>query len=314
MVKIRGLSSGTKKVLFLLPVLVIFFAALAVVKFLSGPETITYTAVQPYGLIAGPPDRQLSRPTAVAVGLRGQVYIADAGNKQVVVIEEDGRYSLRFGMPGSGLAEMGRPVSIDVSPNGNVYVADEEKRAVLVFNSEGEYLYTIDGKEEGAFAPVSVQTDSDGRVYVFDKAENRLRVFSSAGKKIKEFPPVQIKGLRSISYAFYNSEDESLFVLGPGLPGFGIWKNGKGSICGRDRLVDPRGIAFNRSRRVIMISDGYKNKVVVFSNAGKYLGEFGGPGNGMGDFNTPAGLAFDERGKLYVADRDNNRVTVYALE
>jgi sugar lactone lactonase YvrE len=48
----------------------------------------------------------------------------------------------------------------------------------------------------------------------------------------------------------------------------------------------------------------------VFDPAGKYLREFGKKGSGPGEFDQPHGLAFDSKGRLFVADRSNNRIQI----
>lgn len=290
---------------------VILVAIILIMSFISGPEPVVYSAVKPYNVITGPPGELLNKPTAVAVGLRGELYIADSGNKRITVMEEDGRYALNFGGPGSGLAELDNPVSLAVAPNGNVYVADQEKQAVLVFNGGGGYLYTIADKQAGSFIPLTVKIDKKGSVYVFDAAAQKFRVYDSAGKQIKTFPANAIEKFENITALDLDPRDERAFGVNPGKRSYYEFRGNYLKTFGEDRLVNPQGIVYNRSKKVVMISDGYKNKIVVFARDGTYLGEFGRIGDGMGDFRNPAGLAFDERGKLYVADKDNNRVVIY---
>ena len=60
------------------------------------------------------------------------------------------------------------------------------------------------------------------------------------------------------------------------------------------------------------VSDGYRNsRVAHFDAAGRYLGEWGTPGSGPGQFQVPHGLARDGRGNFYVADRQNFRLQVF---
>ena len=60
------------------------------------------------------------------------------------------------------------------------------------------------------------------------------------------------------------------------------------------------------------VSDGYGNsRVVKFSSSGKYLFEWGTPGKGQGEFDTPHGITLDESGNVFVADRENNRIQVF---
>jgi hypothetical protein len=60
------------------------------------------------------------------------------------------------------------------------------------------------------------------------------------------------------------------------------------------------------------MSDGYGNAHVhKFSKDLKLVKSWGEPGNGPGQFNLPHGLWIDRRGRLLVADRENDRVQVF---
>jgi len=62
------------------------------------------------------------------------------------------------------------------------------------------------------------------------------------------------------------------------------------------------------------VSDGYKNtRVVKFSAEGRYDFEWGGKGDGPGQFNLPHGIAVDSQGRVIVCDRSNSRLQVFDL-
>jgi len=61
------------------------------------------------------------------------------------------------------------------------------------------------------------------------------------------------------------------------------------------------------------VSDGYGNsRVAKFSSNGEFLFDWGRKGEGPGEFNLPHGIALDQEGRLYVADRSNSRIQVFA--
>lgn len=76
---------------------------------------------------------------------------------------------------------------------------------------------------------------------------------------------------------------------------------------------------FNRPTQVafaddgtILVADGYRNtRIVRFSAEGRFLSQWGAPGRGKGEFDTPHALTVDGAGKIYVADRENDRVQVF---
>lgn len=60
------------------------------------------------------------------------------------------------------------------------------------------------------------------------------------------------------------------------------------------------------------VSDGYSNsRIIKFSASGKYLFQWGKKGSGPGEFDIPHAVDLDEKGNVYVADRENNRVQVF---
>ena len=77
-----------------------------------------------------------------------------------------------------------------------------------------------------------------------------------------------------------------------------------------DVLVAPTGEIF--------IADGHGGntnaRVVKFSADGKFIKAWGRKGAGPGEFNVPHRLALDSNGRLFVADRSNNRIQIFDQE
>jgi hypothetical protein len=61
------------------------------------------------------------------------------------------------------------------------------------------------------------------------------------------------------------------------------------------------------SNGVLYVTD-QSERVVRFSSQGAYLGQWGSPGSGAGQFDGPAGIAVDGSNNIYVVDTYNNRV------
>jgi sugar lactone lactonase YvrE len=90
---------------------------------------------------------------------------------------------------------------------------------------------------------------------------------------------------------------------------------------GPDHLNEPCDIAIAPNGD-IFVADGhsggpnspadYVTRIVHYSKAGKFLNAWGKLGSGEGEFRAPHALAFDNEGRLFVADRGNNRVLVFS--
>jgi peptidylamidoglycolate lyase len=60
------------------------------------------------------------------------------------------------------------------------------------------------------------------------------------------------------------------------------------------------------------VGDGYGNsRVAKFDKNGKFLFEWGTPGDQQGQFDNPHGVMIDQNGNVFVSDRENSRVQVF---
>jgi DNA-binding beta-propeller fold protein YncE len=60
------------------------------------------------------------------------------------------------------------------------------------------------------------------------------------------------------------------------------------------------------------VTDGYGSaRVVKYSRDGAYLLEWGKRGKGPGEFGLPHNVVTDREGRVYVTDRDNQRIQVF---
>ncbi|HSO39007.1 MAG TPA: hypothetical protein VLT33_41040 [Labilithrix sp.] len=79
-----------------------------------------------------------------------------------------------------------------------------------------------------------------------------------------------------------------------------------------DAFDRPTDVAFDPRTQDAVVSDGYNHaRVARFTHDGSFLGDFGRRGAAAGELRTPHGVAVDEDGRIYVADRENARVQVF---
>jgi DNA-binding beta-propeller fold protein YncE len=63
------------------------------------------------------------------------------------------------------------------------------------------------------------------------------------------------------------------------------------------------------------VADGYGNsRVVKFDRDGNYIKAWGKYGTGIGEFNLPHTVAVDNQGRVYVGDRENQRIQIFDSE
>jgi streptogramin lyase len=73
----------------------------------------------------------------------------------------------------------------------------------------------------------------------------------------------------------------------------------------------PTGVALSSSGD-IYVSDGYGNaRLHKFSHDGRYLYSWGEPGSKPGQFRLPHSIFIDKRDRIWIPDRENNRIQIF---
>jgi hypothetical protein len=186
----------------------------------------------------------------------------------------------------------GSTAGVGVDSKGNVWAIDRcganscensDLDPVLEFDPSGQLIKSF-GK--GMFLmPHSLTVDSEGNIWVNDTGKK-----NGKGAQVTKFSP----------------DGKVLMTLGT--PG--------GTGSGPDTFSVPSAVAIARNGD-IFVADGHspdcgKSRIVKFSKDGKFIADFGHAGSGPGDTMCPHALAFDSQGRLFVADRTNNRLDIFA--
>ena len=163
--------------------------------------------------------------------------------------------------------------------------AGSDLPAVLRFDPSGRLAASFGA---GMFVfPHGIHVDGDGSVWVTD-----ARGRDGKGQQVFKF----------------SADGKVLLTLGKaGVTGEGPDVFNQPS----DVAVAPNGDVF--------VADGHDEKnsnarIVKFSKDGKFIKAWGKHGSAAGEFEVPHGLAFDSRGRLFVADRGNNRIQIFDQE
>jgi len=188
------------------------------------------------------------------------------------------RVNIRFGQEPETMPPgwtFGRVSGVATDAAGRVYVAHRGTVAdpIVVFDAKGKYLRSW-GK--GLFgSPHAMRVDREGNIWSTDTVTHQVLKFTPEGKLLME---LGVKGQTGADQKTFNRPTDVAFT--------------------------PAGDFF--------VSDGYGNsRVVKFSRDGKYLLEWGRRGAGPGEFNLPHAMAVDSKGRLYVSDRENNRIQIF---
>jgi DNA-binding beta-propeller fold protein YncE len=177
----------------------------------------------------------------------------------------------------------------------------------------------------------AVATDRRDRVYVFNRGAHPVLVFDRAGRWLASWG----EGLFARPHGIFIGPDDAVYCTDDrdhtvrkftpdGQLLLTLGTRGKPSDTGATstdfRTIRRAGPPFHYPTNLALspegdlyVSDGYGNaRVHKFSAEGKLLFSWGEPGSGPGQFHLPHGIAVDRRGIVYVADRENSRIQLFA--
>ena len=206
---------------------------------------------------------------------------------------------------------------------------------------QGEHRYELvenweqlpEGFAHGDVAGVA--TDSQDRVYVFNRSEHPLLVYNREGKFLKSWGEgvyTRPHGITILDDIVYLVDDFDHTVRKMTLDGEVLQTLGtpnQPSDTGYDwgvstslKTIAYGGPPFNRPTRLsvapngdLYVSDGYGNaRIHHFSANGELLQSWGQPGTGQGEFNLPHSVWAHTDGRVFVCDRENERVQIFAPE
>jgi len=119
-----------------------------------------------------------NRPTNLAVGPRGDLYVSDGyGNCRVHRFSPTGELERSWGTPGGGPGEFYLPHGIAVAADGRVFVCDRENDRIQIFCPDGEYLAEWTDTQR----PTHLVFDGAGRAYVTELWWHRGQVSGRHG-------------------------------------------------------------------------------------------------------------------------------------
>jgi DNA-binding beta-propeller fold protein YncE len=198
--------------------------------------------------------------------------------------------------------EWGRVSGVSIDPNGtDVWVFERcggdncitsDDPTVLKLSANGTLLASFGA--DMFLRPHGMYVDAEGNVWVTDGRIAR-------GPELEAHPDAATKGNQVVKFS---PTGDVLLVLGtPGEEG----DPPAALDQPNDVIVAPNG--------EVLVAEGHGSagpgRISRFAADGTYLGSFGELGSGPGQFNVPHALAFDSRGRLFVADRGNSRIQIF---
>lgn len=176
--------------------------------------------------------------------------------------------------------------------------SDSRLNPILKFDAAGNLVRRFG--EKMFDVPHGIHVDRDGNVWVTDA----------------EGPDGKRAGSRGKGHAVYKFSPDGRLLLTLGTPG--VAGDGTSGLLNQpfDVITTPGGEVFvaDGQGRESRSAPRTVARIVKFAGDGRLLAWWGRPGHRPGEFSSPHGLAFDSRGRLFVADRGNDRIQIFDQE
>lgn len=160
---------------------------------------------------------------------------------------------------------------------------------LLQFGPNGQFIREVGRDLYGWAFAHSVRIDRNDDIWAIDKGSDMVIRFNQAGR---------------VQWVFGRRKESA--------DGAEPWEHVTPPAPPRDgNFRQPTDVAWD-SKGNIYISDGYINaRVAKYDRNGDWVGSWGEPGTGPGQFRTPHAIVIDRNDNVYVGDRGNERVQIF---
>lgn len=208
------------------------------------------------------------------------------------------------------------------------------KGVCLLPFGQGKYTYEV---VEGWFKPPkdwafgwipAVACDSKGRVFVYSRSEHPLIILDRDGNFLEEWGKDILKDAHGIwidpadnvyctdrnSHCVFKFNPKGELVMTLGTPGKPSERDGEPFNQPTD-AVTVKASDGSSLIAALLVSDGYGNsRVHKFTPEGRLIKSWGRQGSGQGEFNLPHCIRVDKYNRVWVCDRENNRIQIFDLD
>ncbi len=123
------------------------------------------------------------QPVALFVDTEGSLYVADRGNRQILVFGKDEKLKL-------SIHDVGEPTDVWVS-SGEIFVSDQGFGGIRVYSSKGRWIHTLGVSPAKFRVPLRVKAlavDRRMRIWVVEETGQGIKAIDSLGNPVFTLP------------------------------------------------------------------------------------------------------------------------------
>lgn len=176
-----------------------------------------------------------------------------------------------------------RVSSVTFTPEGNLLILHRGSSPLLEFDNKGRFLRAFGDELELVMAH-GLDVDRAGNIWVTDLIGNVVLKLDAQGKLLMQL------GVRGEA---------------------GSWDDASAG-----RFHQPNETALDSAGNLYVVQGhlSAEPRVLKFSPAGDFLSQWGARGSGPGEFAAAHSIKIDADDKLYIADRENQRIQIFDTE
>ncbi len=258
-------------------------------------------------------DVPLRNPEGVACDDRGAVVVADTGNGRLLT------FSWRDGSLGGGtqvkLSQLPYPVRVQIDSKGFVLALDRRTHRIVKVDAKGGFAgYLEPAGASGPVSPSAFKLDAADHAYLLDVAAGRVVVVAPDGKVTRELPlPPAARGITDVAAEaggrifVIDAPSATVFVAEPAEKAFRPLGGAQKEMLGFPGYLAADG------RGKLWVADQNGGAIVRLGNDATFQARELALGWADGALQYPAQLCVTAGGDVFVADRDNHRVQVFAM-
>ena len=303
----------------------------------------TQTAYLAHSTVTKFGDESLASPGDICIADDGLIYVADSGNKRIVVGTADGEL---VRIVGEGVLK--NPRGVFVTQGGDIYVADRDAGKIFVFSESGELTgeYSKPASplygDEVSFLPIKIVVNDAGIMFVVCESNTNgiVEISPTDGGTFLGYFGTNYAAvdLTTVIYrAILTDEQRAKMVSNiPATPTnltidekgliYTVTRGNKNdtlkrlNIAGTNMIHNTDGTYADTPTAVaagthdnVYVADqqGY---IFEYNNEGEMIFVFGGPDDGsqrVGLSTMVSGIALDAQDRIYVLDSDKAQIQIY---
>jgi DNA-binding beta-propeller fold protein YncE len=263
-------------------------------------------------------------PVDIAIDEDAIIYVLDAGNYRIQLIDEDGRYQSQWGSKGERDGFFDEPVALTInSDNDFLVVLDQGSYRVHKYDLDGTFILSFgkEGTRKGMFEePVDVTIDTLDYIYVLDRDRKVVLKFHNGGSFIEEWGNKGRVAQRledPVSIAYSDELKGYIYVLDAG-KGALVKYEPDGEL---EEIINLPETLLEEGMKPVKVKVNHENEIFVLDGLTGKLVKLNRHGINVFQLTSddlvidqPAGLAFDEEDRVYVSDLKRNRFFRFQLE